>query len=162
MMKFSTGTAALVVSAATIFTAVIVSSAEAARWSVLSALTGQGSRPTSSDDAAVAANRNPTVQRVANRSHYRDGSYAGPAVDAYYGLVQVQANIQNGRLVSVDVLQYPSDRRTSRAINAQALPMLESEVISAQSARVNTVTGATLTSGAYLRSMNAALRQAGT
>ena len=40
--------------------------------------------------------------------------------------------------------------------------MLESEVISAQSARVNTITGATLTSGAYLRSMNAALRQAGT
>ena len=160
-MKFSTGTAALVVSAAAIFGATIVGSAEAAHWSLLSKLPGQNSQPTSTDDAVVTANGNPPVQLVANARHYRDGSYTGPAVDAYYGLVQVQANIQNGRLVSVDVLQYPADRRTSRAINAQALPMLESEVISAQSARVNSITGATLTSGAYLRSMNGALRQAG-
>jgi uncharacterized protein with FMN-binding domain len=63
--------------------------------------------------------------------------------------------------VSVDVLQYPADRRTSRSINAQALPMLESEVVRAQSDRVNIISGATLTSAAYLRSLNGALGQAG-
>ena len=75
--------------------------------------------------------------------------------------MQVQANIQNGRLASVEVLQYPADRRTSRRINDDALPMLESEVISAQSARVDIISGATLTSRAYLRSLNSALGQAG-
>ena len=39
--------------------------------------------------------------------------------------------------------------------------MLESEVISAQSARVDIISGATLTSDAYLRSLNAALEQGG-
>ena len=52
---------------------------------------------------------------------------------------------------------YPADRRASQRINGRALPMLESEVISAQSARVNIISGATLTSEAYLRSLNAAL-----
>jgi uncharacterized protein with FMN-binding domain len=86
----------------------------------------------------------------------------GSPYDAYYGLVQVQANIQGGRLISIDVLQFPNHRSTSRAINRQALPMLESEVISAQGIRVDMISGATLTSNAYLRSLRGALNQAGT
>jgi uncharacterized protein with FMN-binding domain len=110
---------------------------------------------------ALPADGTPAVELAANARRYTNGSFTGPAVDAYYGLVQVQVTIQGGRLASVEVLQYPSDRRTSRVINAQALPILESEVISAQSARVDIVSGATLTSHAYLRSINAALHQAG-
>lgn len=93
--------------------------------------------------------------------HYRDGSFTGRVFDAYYGQVQVKANVHSGRLNSIDVLQFPSDRRTSRAINSQALPMLESEVIRAQSTQVDTVSGATLTSKAYLRSLDTALGLAG-
>jgi uncharacterized protein with FMN-binding domain len=101
-----------------------------------------------------------TLQLAASAHHYKDGSYAGSAYDAYWGLVQVQANVQNGQLVSVDILQYPSHRSTSRAINRQAIPMLESEVIRAQGVRVNLISGATLTSEAYLRSLHEALSQA--
>jgi uncharacterized protein with FMN-binding domain len=101
------------------------------------------------------------IQLAASALGYRDGAYAGASVDAYYGIVQVRANIQHGRLASVEVLQYPADRRTSRRINDEALPILESEAISAQSARVDIVSGATLTSKAYLRSLNSALGQAG-
>jgi uncharacterized protein with FMN-binding domain len=86
-----------------------------------------------------------------------DGSYTGPAVDAYWGLVQVKANIQGGKLVSVDVLKYPSGKNTSRRINRYALPVLEQEVVSAQSSNVNLVSGATLTSRAYLRSLSGAI-----
>lgn len=103
----------------------------------------------------------PGAAQLAARTHlYQDGSYTGPVFDAYYGLVQVQANVQGGRLVSIDVLQYPSDRRTSRSINRQALPMLQAEVISAQTTRVNIISGATLTSNAYLQSLSSALDQA--
>ncbi len=91
----------------------------------------------------------------------RDGAYTGSRFDAYYGTVQVQANIQGGRLVSVDVLDFPRHSGTSRSINRQALPMLQSAVIQAQSARVDLISGATLTSKAYLRSLKGALRQAG-
>ena len=93
------------------------------------------------------------------QGQYRDGSYRGPAANAYYGFVQVQAVIKGGALVSVKVLQYPSDRNTSRYINAHALPVLQREAIRAQSARVNAVSGATLTSGAYIKSLSAALAQ---
>ena len=92
---------------------------------------------------------------------YRDGAFKGPPVDAYWGLVRVQAIVQNGQLVKVKIVDYPADRQTSRLINRQALPMLEGEVISAQSAHVDTISGATLTSEAYLTSLNAALAQAG-
>ena len=100
------------------------------------------------------------VQLAAIAGRYRDGSFTGTAFDAYFGLVQVRANVQNGVLVSVDVLGYPDHQRTSRSINRQALPLLQSEVIRAQGTRVNLISGATLTSKAYLRSLKSALSKA--
>ena len=91
---------------------------------------------------------------------YRDGSYTGPVVDAYYGLMQIEAIIKGGRLAAIRVLQYPNDRRTSVFINRQALPMLRDEVITAQSANVDIVSGATLSSEAFIRSLGAAMSQA--
>jgi len=155
MLKSSTRVAALMLSAALSGASTIAS----AQAPVQRLVPSQTILPAPLDNTVPDQAR--LVQLAANGRHYRDGTYTGPSVDAYYGLVQVQANIQGGRLISVEVLQYPSDRRTSRAINTQALPILESEVISAQSTRVDTVTGATLTSAAYLRSMGEALHQAG-
>ena len=100
------------------------------------------------------------VMTVAAHTGYTDGSYTGPVADAYYGVVQVQAIVQGGRLAGINVLQYPSDRRTSVVINRQAVPMLRDEVISAQSASVDIVSGATLTSEAFIRSLDSALSQA--
>ncbi|HZP20750.1 MAG TPA: FMN-binding protein [Bauldia sp.] len=97
---------------------------------------------------------------AASTAAYADGTYTGPVVDAYYGLVQIQAIVQGGQLVGIKVLQYPSDRRTSVFINRQALPMLRDEVVSAQSANVDIVSGATLTSEAFIRSLSGALRKA--
>ena len=96
---------------------------------------------------------------VANAG-YVDGTYTGPAVDAYYGIIQMQAVVKGGRLAGVKVVKYPSDRQTSIAINRQALPMLRDEVVAAQSANVNIVSGATLTSRAFIKSIAGALQQA--
>lgn len=93
--------------------------------------------------------------------HYRDGVYTGPSVSAYYGYVRIQVQVRGGRVVGVRVLDYPSDRSTSRYINSRALPWLEREVIRAQSASIHAVSGATLSSHAFIRSAAAALRQAG-
>ncbi len=97
---------------------------------------------------------------VAANGSLADGAYTGPAVDAYYGLVQIQAIVRGGRLAGIKVLQYPSDRRTSVAINRQALPMLRDEAVAAQSATIDIVSGATLTSKAFIRSLSGALKQA--
>jgi uncharacterized protein with FMN-binding domain len=89
-----------------------------------------------------------------------DGTYTGPVTDAYYGLIQIQAFIRGGRLMALRVLRFPSDRRTSIIINRQALPMLRDEAISAQSADVDIISGATLTSRAFIQSLGGALKKA--
>jgi uncharacterized protein with FMN-binding domain len=91
---------------------------------------------------------------------YRDGTYTGPEVDAYYGLVQVQAIVQGGKILDVQFLEYPRDRRTSQRINSQAMPWLQQEAIQAQSANVDIISGATLTSEAFAQSLQAALQAA--
>jgi uncharacterized protein with FMN-binding domain len=110
---------------------------------------------------ATAANASPPVikaaAKVAASGQYADGVYTGPAIDAYYGIVQIQAIVQNGRLAAIKVLRYPSDRRTSVAINRQALPMLRDEVISAQTSEVDIISGATFTSEGFILSLRGAL-----
>jgi len=91
----------------------------------------------------------------------QDGTYTGSSENAYYGRVQVQVTITGHRIAAIKVLDYPKDRRTSRYINSQALPLLQQEVVAASSANVDSVSGATLTSEAYLRSLDKALSQAG-
>lgn len=91
---------------------------------------------------------------------YTDGVYTGPATDAYYGIIQIQALVQGGRITALKVLKYPNDRRTSVNINRQALPMLRDEAISAQSANVDIISGATLTSKAFIQSLGGALKKA--
>jgi len=91
---------------------------------------------------------------------YKDGTYDGPVVDAYYGNVQVEAVIQGGKIADVKFLDYPQDRRTSRFINSQAMPWLTQEAVQVQNANVDLISGATFTSQAFVQSLQVALDQA--
>ncbi len=97
---------------------------------------------------------------TASQGQYKNGTYTGPVADAQWGYLQVQAVIQNGKLTNVQILEYPSDRRTSQRINSQALPWLQQEAIQAQSANVDIISGATLTSEAFAQSLQVALNSA--
>lgn len=88
---------------------------------------------------------------------YKDGQYTGSIADAYYGNVQVKATVSGGKLTDVTFLEYPNDRSTSVRINTQAMPYLRQEAISAQSASVDGVSGATYTSQAFAESLSSAL-----
>lgn len=107
----------------------------------------------------AAARLVPVGMKVATQG-YADGVYTGPPADAYYGIIQIQALVQGGQLTALKVLKYPSDRRTSININRQALPMLRDEAIGAQSANVDIISGATLTSRAFIQSLRGALKKA--
>jgi uncharacterized protein with FMN-binding domain len=109
--------------------------------------------PTAEVTATSAATSTPS-------SGYKDGTYTGPVLDVNWGYVQVQATIQSGQISNVQFLQFPSDRRTSQRINSIANPELEQEAIQAQSANVDIITGATLTSEGFQQSLQAALNQA--
>lgn len=101
-----------------------------------------------------------STKTVTTAAAFKDGQYTGTTADAYYGNIQVQATVQGGKLSDVQFLQYPSDQRNSVEINSQAMPQLKQEAIQAQSAHVNTVTGATDTSRAFVESLTAALTAA--
>ena len=86
--------------------------------------------------------------------------FNGSLVDTRYGPVQVQAQIANGTITDVAVIAYPDGDGRSRSINARALPELRMEVLDAQDANVDTVSGATYTSQGYRQSLQAALDEA--
>lgn len=91
---------------------------------------------------------------------YKDGTYTGSTADAFYGTIQVQVAISGGKITDVTFLQYPSDRSRSIAINTLAMPNLKQEAITAQSAQVDVVSGATASSQAFVQSLSSALSQA--
>ncbi|MCL5675598.1 MAG: FMN-binding protein [Patescibacteria group bacterium] len=95
-----------------------------------------------------------------NMMQYKNGTYTGNLVDAYYGNVQVQITINSGKVSNVAFLDYPHDRETSIMINTQAMPYLKQEAILAQNANVDIVSGATQTSLAFIQSLQSALNQA--
>ncbi len=81
----------------------------------------------------------------------------GDSVSTPYGDVQVEVTLSAGRITAVRALQYPQQSGRDQEINSQAIPQLESQVLSAQSARVDGVSGATYTTQGYLGSLQSAL-----
>ena len=81
----------------------------------------------------------------------------GSLVTTRYGPVQVQATVQGTRLVDVNAVVLPTDRARSAQISNQAAPLLRQEALAAQSANIHSVSGATYTSQAYARSLQAAI-----
>lgn len=85
------------------------------------------------------------------------GTYAGSVVQTRFGAVQVQITVKAGAVTDVTALQLTDDDRKSVQISNRAAPLLRAAVIKAQSAQVQTISGATVTSDAYLTSLQAAL-----
>ena len=84
-------------------------------------------------------------------------TYTGSVAQTRWGPVQVSITVTNGKITDVAVPTYPHDNGRDQEINAYALPVLRSETLSAQSADIDTVSGATVTSDGYLQSLQAAL-----
>jgi uncharacterized protein with FMN-binding domain len=89
------------------------------------------------------------------------GQLTGSAVQIPFGTVQVRVTMQSGKITDVQTLQMPNDQRRTQEISQYAAPQLRSEVLAAQSAQVDTISGATYTSEGYLQSLQSALDQAG-
>lgn len=81
----------------------------------------------------------------------------GQTVDTAYGPVQVQAVLTNGKLTDIRVLQIPQETPRDREIADFAAPELRQEALSAQSANIDIVSGATYTSTGYIQSLQSAL-----
>ena len=93
----------------------------------------------------------PTTQPQQNQNKI----VSGPAVQTEEGTVQVQVTLQGTKITDVKALRAPNSNPTR-----MALPILRQEALRAQSADIDTVSGATATSEGYKQSLQAALDSA--
>lgn len=122
-------------------------------------------RPTRAPTTAPGTTAAPTAPAAtATPAGGSGGSSAttidGPVVSTRFGQIQVEVVVKAGKLTDVVALQLPTGRR-SGSISNYAAPILHQEALQAQSAKIDTVSGATYTSDAYAQSLQAALDQAG-
>ena len=84
----------------------------------------------------------------------------GSVAQTRWGPVQVELTVAAGKITKVSVLQYPNGNGKDAEINSYALPILVQETVDAQSADIDMVSGATVTSDGYVQSLQSALDQA--
>jgi len=119
--------------------------------------TTSGSASTSTTDSSAAA----TTAPAPATSGAADGTYDGSVVNTRFGTVQVQAVISGGKITDVIAVKLTDADRKSVQISQQVAPMVRSEVLTAQSAKVANISGGTYTTQAYLQSLQSALDAAG-
>ena len=116
--------------------------------------------PTPSASPSPSDASAPTPTPTNSGPTYKDGQYTGQDFQNQFGDTQVKVTISGGRITDVQALQLPYDRQRSAEISQYAAPQLHDEVLQAQSAQIDTLSGATYTSDSYARSVQSALDQA--
>jgi uncharacterized protein with FMN-binding domain len=84
----------------------------------------------------------------------------GDTAQTQWGPVQVQITVTGGKITDVTPVQYPNGNGRDQEINSYALPVLAKEALAAQSANIDHVSGATVTSDGYVQSLQSAIDQA--
>ena len=85
----------------------------------------------------------------------------GAAWPTIYGPVQVKITVAGGKITAATAVEYPLDTPRDQQINSYAIPRLNAETVTAGSAQIDTVSGATYTSQGYVGSLQSALDKAG-
>ena len=85
----------------------------------------------------------------------------GPTSSTPFGPVQVRLVISGTHITDIETLQTPSDASYSQQVAAYAVPILRHEALTAQSAQIDAVSGATWTSQGYADSLQGAIDRAG-
>ena len=132
-----------------------------AAQSLTASNTGATTAATARGAANAAASTGTAAASTAAVSSAPSGTFTGSVIHTQFGDMQVSVTIANGTINEVTPLQLTNRGGRSVAISSQAAPILRSEVLSAQSASVHNVSGATYTSEGYLQSLQSALDTAG-
>ncbi|MDN3310623.1 FMN-binding protein [Microbacterium oryzae] len=136
------------------------SSGSASSGSTSSGSTGSGETSSGSTGSGETSSSSGS-SAGSGTSSAADGTYTGDAVQTRFGSVQVSVTISGGAITDVTAVKLTDAEQRSVMISNQAAPILRQEVLSAQSADVSTVSRATVTSEAYLQSLESALEEAG-
>ncbi len=125
--------------------------------------TAQGTASSSAAPPSAASSSPTTTSPSTTTPSTTSGtkSYTGDVAQTRWGPVEVEIAVADGKITKVTVLQSPSGNPKDTEINHRALPILVQDTLDAQSAKIDMVSGATVTSGGYLTSLQSALDAAG-
>jgi uncharacterized protein with FMN-binding domain len=126
-------------------------------FSTVAALVLLFSYRTSTNSGVVGTAAGATAPTSESGTSSDGKTYSGSVAQTRWGPVQVTITVSSGKITDVAVPTYPNGNRRDEEINAYALPVLSQETLSAQSADIDTVSGATVTSDGYKESLQAAL-----
>jgi uncharacterized protein with FMN-binding domain len=113
---------------------------------------------------AASASASPAKSGTADSGNAAGGAVktvTGAAWPTIYGPVQVQLTVKADKIAAVNAVEYPEETPRDQQINSYAIPQLNQEALAADSAHIDTVSGATYTSGGYIGSLQNALDKAG-
>jgi uncharacterized protein with FMN-binding domain len=120
-----------------------------------------GASQGSASPAAGAGGKNTGGKKASAGAQTAARTVTGAAEQTQYGPMQVQVMLSGKRITKVTVVQRTNDGAESTEIDNNAIPKLTSETLTAQSAQIDAVSGATYTSSGYIKSLQSALDQAG-
>ncbi|MBM0229161.1 FMN-binding protein [Micromonospora sp. ATA51] len=86
-----------------------------------------------------------------------DGKATGSVAQTRWGPVQVRITVSGGKITDVTAVQVPDGNRRDQEINDYAVPILRQSALAAQSAQIDSVSGATVTSDGYRESLQSAI-----
>jgi uncharacterized protein with FMN-binding domain len=150
----------IVVALLGILAAAVVPSAQQ-KSAASSTATTTATTPINTPSSSAATTATPTTTTTtASSGQYKDGTYTGTTGSSYYDQIQVAIVVSGGKITSISTPTLNGDSSRSDAINSYAIPQLKSQTISAQSASIDGVSGASETARAYENSLQSALDQA--
>lgn len=118
------------------------------------------STPSATQGSSSSSSSGSSTKSSSGSSSSGSGTYTGDAVQTRWGLVQVEITVQNGKITKAEAVQYPQENHKDVEINSFAVPTLNAAVVQAQSANIDSISGATVTSQGYIASLQSALDQA--
>ena len=93
-------------------------------------------------------------------AHLEDGDYLSDIEQYEWGDLQVKISVHGGQITGVQIVRYPDHRAESLQISQMASPILDSEVIRTQQAKVDIVSSATDTSYVFRDAIASAIKKA--
>jgi uncharacterized protein with FMN-binding domain len=123
-----------------------------------SATTGTTAAPAPTATSTPSATAAPSAPSSASAAPaVTTKTVTGDSVDTAYGPVQVKVTFEGTKITAIDAVQYPTESGRDQEINAQAIPMLRQEALASQSAKIDSISGATYTSEGYIQSLQSAI-----
>jgi uncharacterized protein with FMN-binding domain len=144
----------------------IVLAATAAGLAATLGFNAHSQAPTASAVTTTAPAASPSPSSSSKSSASKSSSSStktvtGSSVSTRYGNVQLKVTVSGGKITNIAAVQLPSGDPKSSQISSYAEPQLRQSALTAQSANVNVVSGATYTSDGYRTALQSALDSAG-